>query len=180
MSEQINDDIWYPKWPPNTQPRFTYGRPTFETHVGNSGHTWLVPAITVLPNRGDHVYVTAHADCMMPGRGFGGRTLHMPLISGTDFALRGGWHTRAEDLYSDTDIDVRHLRLTYGAVGLHRTYTGLELVGLLYADQAPQLGTTTRIVELAKWLANDRNETVYYSYLSAGGGASAQISPEGR
>lgn len=175
------NDFWLPRWPPNTQPSFTYGRPTFVTHVGNSGRTWLVPAITVLPNRADHIYVTAYADPKKAGEGFGGATLFMPLISGRTFALRGGWHTRADTLYDDTNIDVRNSRLTYGAVALHRSYTtGMELVGLLYADKSPQLGYDDRIIKIAQKIANERNEPVFYSYLSAGGGSSAQIKPEGR
>ena len=176
----IDEDIWVPQWQPNTQPHFTYGRPTFETHVGKSGCTWLVPAITVLPNRADHLYRTAHKDRRVTGRGFAGRTLWMPLLSGTDFALKGGWHGNAEDLLADTGIDVRHLRLTYGAVGLHRTYnTGMELIGLLHYDKSPQIGYDTRIIDIAQEIANTRGEKVYYSYLSAGGGASAPITPEG-
>jgi hypothetical protein len=173
-------DFWLPQWPPNTQPRFTYGRPTFEAHVGESGKTWLVPAITVFPNRADHIYVTAYADVNKYGQGFAGRTLDMPLISGRSFMLRGGWHSRAEALLEDTGIDTTRERKTYGAVGLHRGYGGMEIVGVLYKDESPQIGYHERIVHIAQKFANEYDWPIFYSFLSAGGGASAQVNPEGR
>ena len=165
-------DIWVPQWPPNTQPSFVYHKPTFGAHLGKSGNTWLVPAITVLPNRADHIYVTAYPDPEKTGKGFAGAIMHMPLLTGRDFILRGGWHSRADALLEDTGLDVRNSRLTYGAVGLHRS--GSWLVGLLHYDESPQLGYHDRIPQLAQKLANERNESVFYSFLSAGGGASGR------
>lgn len=173
------DDIWIARWPPNTQPKFIYNRPTFEHYVGNSGKAWLVPAVTVLPNQADHIYVTAYADWNKFGTGFGGRTLVMPLIDGGYFHLKGGWHSRAEALLADTGIDTRNQRLTYGAVALHRT-SSMDLFGILYEDTSPQLGTDDRIVKIAQKIANERNEPVFYSYLSAGGASSAMVKPEER
>ena len=172
-----NVDIWLPLWPPNTRPTFTYGRPTFAIHKGKSGHEWLVPAVTVLPNRADHIYRTAYPDPKKAGPGFGGATMLMPLLTGKDYALKGGWHGNADDLLEDTSIDVRNSRKTYGAVGFHRTQSS-ELVGLLYADLHPKLGTDTRIIKLAQKLSNEYQEPLFYSYLSAGGGASGLIEPE--
>lgn len=175
-------DMWLCRWPPNTQPKFIYDKPTFDHYVGNSGKAWLVPAVTRLPNMADHIYVTAYADWSKAGSGFGGRQLVMPLIDGGYFRLNGGWHSRAEPLLEDTRIDVRHTRLTYGAVGLHRAKGGygMDLFGILYEDLSPQLGTHDRIIKIAQRIANERKEPVYYSLLSAGGGASAMIKPEGR
>jgi hypothetical protein len=174
-----NPDIWFPVWPPNTRPTFTYGRPTFAVHKGKSGHEWLVPAVTVLPNRADHIYVTAYPDPSKKGEGFGGAVLDLPLLTGRSYLLRGGWHSRAEALLDDTGIDVRNLRKTFGAIGFHRT-ADLEIFGILYADPHPKLGYDDRIVRMAQQLANEYQEPLFYSYLSAGGGAAGLIKPEGR
>lgn len=88
--EDLTDHIWIAQWPQGHKPSFTYGRPTFECHVGESGCTWLIPAITVLPNQGDHIYRTAFPNAKRAGVGFGGATLYMPLLNGHDFELRGG------------------------------------------------------------------------------------------
>jgi len=152
----------------------------FEQYVGNSGRAWLFPAVTKMPNQADHIYATASADWNTPGTGFGGHTILLPLLSNGYFHLHGGWHGNADDLFEDTRIDIRARRLTYGAVALHRSNTGHELFGLLFADKSPQLGTKDRIIKIAQNLANKRKEKVYYSTLSAGGGASGWLEPEGR
>lgn len=173
-------DFWLPRWPPNTQPRFTYGKPTFETHIGKSGCTWLIPAVTVYPNRADHIYVTEHPDSNKKGRGFAGATLDMPLITGASFLLKGGWHGNTKDLLEDTGIDLTREFLTYGAVGLYRGYSGMEIVGVLYSDKSPQIGYMDRVARLAQKFTNEHDWPIFYSYLSAGGGASAIVNPEGR
>lgn len=177
--KDVLDDLFYSGWPRNHKPSFTYLRPTFEVHVGESGLTWLVPAVTVLPNRADHVYRTAYADVTRAGTGFAGGTIVMPLLDGSDFLLKGGWHSRPEDLLKDTGIDCLNLHKTYGAVGLHRLsgYTP-GVFGLLHKDKAPQLGYHNRIETIAQRIANERKERVYYTVVSYGGGSAGGIDPE--
>lgn len=166
-----NEDIWLPQWPQGYKPSFRYNKPTFECHVGKSGNTWLIPAVTRLPNRGDHLYVTEYPDVTRVGKGFSGAILHMPLINGRDFELRGGWHGNSKLCYKDTGVDTRNQHLTFGAIAVHRTgYSGL--FGILYEDKKPRIGKFDRIEQLAQEMANERNERVYYSVLSYGGGAS--------
>jgi hypothetical protein len=173
------DDMFYWGWPKNNKPSFTYTRPTFEVHVGKSGLTWFVPAVTVLPNRADHVYRTAYADTSRVGTGFAGGTIVLPLLDGSDFLLKGGWHSRAEDLLKDTGIDCLNLYKTYGAVGVHRLPGPVSGVyGLLHKDKAPQIGIFHRIETIAQRLANERNERVYYTVASYSGGSAGGINPE--
>lgn len=174
MEERYEDDIWQPQWPQGHKPSFTYYKPTFEKHVGKSGKTWLVPAVTRIPNRGDHLYVTSSADPNETGTGFGGRTLFMPMMDGTEFELKGGWHSRSVDLLKDTDIDTSKQHLTFGGVSLHRT-GDMWLYGLLYADLVPKIGYFDRIQKIAKDIATERGETVYYGVLSLGGSISGQM-----
>jgi hypothetical protein len=165
------EDIWLPQWPQGYKPSYSYNKPTFEKHVGISGKTWLIPAVTRLPNRGDHIYVTAYVDPDKFGSGFGGRTLHMPLITGGEFALNGGWHANSRALLEDTGIDCTKQHLTYGAVGVHRIEY-MTIYGVIWQDTAPQIGEFTRVEKKAQEIANERNETVIYSVISLGGGSS--------
>lgn len=180
MTDDLSDYIWLAEWPQGHRPTFTYGRPTFECHVGESGMTWLIPAITIIPARADHIYRTAFKDVTKVGRGFAGATLIMPLLNGEDFPLRGGWHGNAKDLFEDTGIDTFNLHKTYGAVGTHRAKKGSDLVGILYKDTRPKIGHLDRISRIAQDIANEINEPVFASYLSAGGGLCGQIKPEVR
>jgi len=167
----IDEDIWQPHWPQGHKPSFTYNKPTFEKHVGKSGKTWLVPAVTRYPNRGDHLYVTSYADPNEKGTGFGGAVLFMPMMDGTEFELKGGWHSRSVDLLNDTGIDTMNQHLTYGAVGLHHT-GDMWIYGLLYADTTPKIGRFDRIQTIAKQIATERGERVRYGVLSLGGSVS--------
>ena len=176
--EDLADHIWIAQWPQGHKPSFTYGRPTFEMHVGKSGMTWLIPAITIIPAQGDHIYRTAYKDVTKVGRGFAGATLVLPLLNGNDFTLRGGWHGNSKDLYEDTGIDTFNLHKTYGAVGLHRGKGGSDLVGILYKDSTPKIGRLDRISHIAQDIANELNQDVFVSYLSYGGGLSGVTKPE--
>ena len=176
----MNEDIWLPQWPQGYKPNYRYTKPTYEKHVGISGKTWLIPAVTRLPNRGDHIYVTAHEDVAKFGSGFGGKTIILPLIDGTDFELNGGWHSRPMELLKDTGIYALNQHLTYGAIGLHRVKDQMWIFGLLHEDMKPQIGRFDRIETLAKEIATERNEQVIFGSLSLGGSVSGVIKPEGR
>ena len=177
---QFDEDTWLPQWPKGFKPNYRYTRPTYEKHVGKSGKTWLIPSVTRLPNRGDHIYVTAYKDIDRAGPGFGGRTIVLPLMDGTDFELHGGWHSRPVDLLEDTGIDAMNQHLTYGAVGLHRVKGQMWIYGILHEDAAPTIGRFDRIERIAQDIANERNEQVAYGSLSLGGSVSGVIKPEGR
>ena len=176
----FDDDIWIAQWPQGHQPSFTYGKPTFETHVGKSGMTWLIPAITRYPNQGDHIYRTAGVDPDEIGTGFGGAILDMPLMNGHSFLLKGGWHGNSKDLFDDTGIDTFALHKTYGAVGLHRAKGFMDLVGIIYEDSTPKIGRLDRIDSIAQEIANRLNEDVVAAHLSYGGGSCSIVKPEGR
>lgn len=167
----FDEDTWLPQWPQGYKPNYRYTKPTFETHVGKSGKTWLIPAVTRYPNRGDHIYVTAYSDVTKRGDGFARRTIHLPLIGGGEFELNGGWHSNADACLADTGIDCTNQYLTYGAVGLHRA-GHMVIYGLIYQDKSPQIGSYKRIETLAKKIATERGEHVVYGVVSLGGAAS--------
>lgn len=174
------DDTWVYGWPEGTKPSYRYPRPAFETYLGKSGCTWLIPAVTVIPNRGDHLYRTTYADVSRKGAGFAGGTLFLPLLNGNEFELKGGWRGNSRQCYEETGIDCRNMHLTYGAVGLHKLPGSYMpgLYGLLHKDNAPQIGEFFRIEAIAQRLANERNERVFYSVISLGGGSAGGKDPE--
>lgn len=174
------DDIFLYGWPRGFKADFKYRKPTFETHVGESGCTWLIPAVTVIPNRGDHLYRTSYADVSRKGKGFAGGTLILPLLDGSDFELKGGWMGNSRQCFEDTGVDCRNMHMTYGAVGLHRLPGGYMpgLYGLLHQDKAPQIGEYHRVENIAQQLANERKERVQYTVIAFGGGSAGGKDPE--
>lgn len=179
VKELLEDSFIY-GWPKGYKPSYNYPKPTFETYLGKAGHTWLIPAVTVLPNRGDHLYRTAYADVSRRGEGYARGTLILPLLDGTDFELRGGGMGNSRQCFEETGVDCRNMHLTYGAVGLHKIPGGYMpgLYGLLHKDNAPQIGIYHRIEAIAQRLANERNERVFYSVISLGGGSAGGKDPE--
>lgn len=171
--DSLSKEYWEWKWP-GKKPDYMYHKPTFELHVGKEGHAFLVPAITVLANQADHIYVTAWPDWDKPGSGFAGSTLKLPLLNGDYFELKGGWHTRAAHLLEQTGIDVTNQFLTWGAVGEKRTGY-MDLMGIHYADKVPTMGQFNRIETIAQAMANVLFKSVYYSVHSMGGGSSGPV-----
>lgn len=178
--KDILDDTFVYGWPKGYKPEYKYPKPTFEKFVGESGCTWLIPAVTVIPNRGDHLYRTAYADVSRMGEGFARGTLLLPLLDGTDFELKGGWRGNSRHCYEDTGVDCRSMHMSFGAVGLHKLPGSYMpgLYGLLYKDKAPQIGMFHRIEAIAQRFANERQERVFYSVISYGGGSAGGKDPE--
>jgi hypothetical protein len=149
---------------------------TYEMYVGKSGRAWFVPYLQT--DKADNIYVTDSADWLKRGNGFGGTTLRLNLKDGSDFALRGGWHSNAEGLLEDTGVDVTDTHLTYGAVGLSRVENAYMTIGdLIYKDEEPTMGKYNRIRTIAVEYANEHNVTVYYCVQSTGGGSCGPIKP---
>jgi len=128
----------------------------YHRHIGKSGNTWLVADSTYA---GENVYVTnnpQNTTSKSQGfEGFGGATLAMPLVDGSTFLLHGGWHSNSDALFADTGFDVRDKHRTFVVLGTERDGTRdgtLRTVirGIVYKDDAPQIGKFDRYKELIK------------------------------
>lgn len=73
---------------------------------------WLVAQ---QPNEGDNVYFHNPRD--KNSDGFGGGTLHFPLIDGGVYEAKGPWKSNAGDLFKDTGYDAREKHLSFVVIG---------------------------------------------------------------
>lgn len=152
-------------------------RRTYKKLVGKSGRTWLVAA---QPNEADNIYVSGGKN----SQGFAGRILVFKLEDGSTLKLQGPWHSNSAALFADTNYDVRDKYLTFGVIGLGRSYgnaVGLNpvtITDVLYKDEYWTLGTFDRIEALAQVAANEVGKTVVYFVKSKGGTASGFTKPE--
>ena len=143
-------------------------RRTYKKFVGKSGRIWL---IAVQPNEADNIYVSGGKN----SQGFAGRTLVFKLESGSTLELQGPWHSNSGALLADTDYDVTDKCLTFGVVGLGRTYGNtvginpVTITDVLYKDSEWTLGEFNRIEKLAQKYSNKSGKTVVYFVKSKGG-----------
>ena len=160
-------------------------RRTYKKIVGTSGRIWLV---AVQENEADNIYVAANAEENLGGykgfRGYGGRTLTFTLEDGSTLELQGPWHSNSAALFADTEYDVRDKYLTFGVIGLDRSYgpgPGLNPVTIkdvLYKDECWTLGTFDRIEILAQHYANLLDKPVVRFTKSKGGTSCGFTKPE--
>ena len=143
-------------------------RRTYKKFVGTSGRTWLV---AVQPNEADNIYVSGGKN----SQGFAGRILAFKLEDGSTLELQGPWHSNSAALFANTGYDIRDKYLTFGVIGLGRSYgpgPGLNPVTIedvIYKDSEWTLGTFDRIEVLAQHFANLMEKTVVYFVKSKGG-----------
>ena len=143
-------------------------RRTYKKIVGTSGRTWLV---AVQPNEADNIYVSGGKN----SQGYAGRTLTFKLENGSTMKLQGPWHSNSAALFADTNYDIRDKYLTFGVIGLDRSYgpgPGLNPVTIkdvLYKDECWTLGTFDRIEVLAQKAANEIGKPVVRFTKSKGG-----------
>ncbi len=153
----------------------------YHKHVGKSGETWLVAD---QQDCGSNIYVSdPNPPQNSSWAGFGGRTLHFDLVGGDTIDLTAPWSSNSEALFHDTGVDVRDRHMTYGAIGLKRSYGpgsygSTTIEDVIYADEEPMIGTFDRIGDMAQVLANERQVTLYYYKQSFGGSTSSQVKPE--
>ena len=137
------------------------------------GTYWLWPV--------DHDEPGAHVHCgstTVRSEGYGGRTMKFPTRNGV-VTLLGPWHSDTDSLYERTGVDLRDKHRTFGVVaeesshGFYATYTKL-----LHIDpDGGVVGRFERIKELAKKLATERKQRLYYYSESNGGSSAGSVEP---
>jgi len=139
----------------------------FKVIVGKSGKRWLYN--DDVRGCGANVYVEG----VKGSPGFGGSTITFQLVEGGELQLKGPWHSNCDSLYRDTGIDLRMRHITYGVIGLDRTYNRNSqlwvIENVIYFDSAPVEGDFNRIEQLANEKAIELGREVAYYSQSHGG-----------
>lgn len=158
---------------PNAQKNSSYRKV-----IGKSGKAWFyVPG----PFAADAIYV----DGGKGSKGMGGRTITFHLKDGTTFNSIGPWMTTANNMYSDTGVDLRNQyssRLVL-ARGVHypedgHHYAVPEMLDVVFHEEKPVEGKFERARELAKKIVNEMNESLYYFIETNGGSQQGLMKPE--
>lgn len=153
------------------------GKHTFIKLTGKSGKTWLVADA---PNGGDEVYVQGDpSDGHF--KGFGGATLHFPLVDGSKLSLAGPWKSNSQALLDDTGYDATQKHSTFVVVFKKREYDKnhrLIARGVLYKDADWTVGAFDRGEHIALSIARDVGHTVYLYKQSQGGSSCGQVQLE--
>lgn len=151
----------------------------YHKHVGKSGNIWLVAD---QEDAGADIYVTNNPQNTTSRNqafeGFGGATLSMPLVDGTTFELRGGWHSNSDALFNDTGVDVRDKIFTFVVLSkgldFDKKSYGRILTDVVYQDEKPTLGNFYRYKDLIKQYP----EANFYYSESKGGSSSGTTKNE--
>jgi len=148
----------------------------FRKIVGKT-HVWY---IAVQPNSGDNIYCTKPGKG--PSEGFGGATLEFLLESGEIDPVQGPWHSNADALLSDTEIDLRDKYATRVVLGTgpweYQKGLHWKMHDVFYQESNFEIGTFGRGEELAQREANRLNQRVYYWIESKGGAIRSVKDPE--
>lgn len=148
----------------------------YHRYAGKSGNTWLVAGSEAAA---ENIYVT-NTPANSGGEGFGGAHLPMPLLDGTTFVLKGGWHSNSDALFVDTGVDVRNKYRTFVLLAMERDSTEdgtfrSVFRRIIYQDEKPVLGRYDRYKEIIQ----AHPEADYY-YMDSRGGSSHGLTDEGR
>jgi hypothetical protein len=147
----------------------------YKMYIGKSGKRRLV---AIQPNEADDIYVEGGPN----SDGFAGRTLNFILESAEVVSLKGPWHTRADSLFQDTEIDLREKYLTFVVIGLDRGCTDVGyrtiIKDVIYKDEKPTIGEYYRGTKIAMKLAKELNKPVMCYSKSTGGSYSGLVYPD--
>lgn len=154
----------------------------FRKVTGKSGNTWLVK---VVPPAGSKVYRTNNPENTTGkggGYGFGGATISFTTVDG-EFKAHGPWHSNAEALYEDTELDIRHLHLTRvwvaeGAGFEEGSYKTVPHGEVYYRENVPAMGEFHRGKAIGQAIANLYQKRVFVYSESDGGSSCTPINPE--
>lgn len=151
---------------------------TFKMALDGKGCVWFYTLEGTNP--GGYVYVHDPSDDKSDG--FGGSTITFKIGKSGSYAAKGPWHTNTDALYQHTQIDLRSKHLTFGCIGKARSYERHQMVieDLIFCDSEPVLAAFNRIESLAKDLANELNQQLYYYSESSGGSSSGPVWPTGK
>lgn len=145
--------------------------------TSNRKGVWLVAD---QPNAGENVYYHNPANDAT-SQGFGGNTLHFPLVDGGVYAAKGPWHGNTDSLFADTGVDLRATHYTFVVLGMSREYVGsgygrTVIRDVVYKDTGPTLGRYDRYKDIIK----AHPQAVVYYMCSRGGSSCGHISKQDR
>ena len=139
--------------------------------VRHQGTKWLW-LVADQPNSGDDIYVWDNLNTS----GFGGRHIDFTLTNDTVITLKGPWHSNSISFFDDTGIDIRDKHLTFGVIS--RKFANDEMIDVLHQDEDWTIGPFNRIPTLAKEMANNLREKLYYFKLSQSGSSRGPVEPD--
>lgn len=145
----------------------------YEMVVAESGKAFFVPPEGTY-NRAGEIHCTDSANWDKAGQGYGGDTVKLPLLDGSVFELKGGWHTNSEHLLRETGMDIQDQHHTLVCIGLKRgkdKYPHYGVADVLYCDEEPTLGRFNRGDLIGQAFADGLNRPVYCGSQSLGGGS---------
>lgn len=142
----------------------------YDRHVGKTG-IWYVGQ---KPNRGYKIYYHNPRD--KDSRGFAGRVLTFVCSDGQSYDCKGPWHSNADALFADTGIALGNEFITWGCIGLQRTYkptnsgSSIEYINdLIYFDTEPHEGMHSRVEYYARYLSKLYDEPLMVYSATIGG-----------
>ncbi len=141
----------------------------FKKIVHNKNITWYVPQQTIsnlqVINAGDHIWFDSG------GGGCCDSIIQFKLVDGTIEKVKGPWKSNSEALFNDTDIDLRHLHLTFGVISENYSWELNEFSNLLYRDPTWIVGPINRI----RYLAEQIEKAKYYYFATVDGSRQGKI-----
>lgn len=146
---------------------------TYRKVVGKSGKTWLIGNLSIDEGSpANHIYVTNHKNPDICGEGFAGKHLVFIIDDGTEFILKGGWHSNADALLNDTGIDMTKQYRMYIAVAEEFESRSPEVFKppLLYDNEF--IGSWDDAKGIIRDLAIKAGKPLAYKHWSVGGASS--------
>lgn len=135
---------------------------------------WLYPENCV--DKASHVFFRDYSK--KRSEGFGGREIPFNLVDGSVCTLQGPWHSNADGMFRDTEIDLRSTHYTLGCISKVReaipgSYESL-FKEIVYLDEQPVLGLFDRVSIIAEnMLINDEQVGPLYVYSESRDGSSS-------
>lgn len=117
------------------------------------------------------IYCTAYANWNMPGPGFGGNDILLPLEDGTTFVLKGGWHTNSDQLFVTTGVDLRNCHVSRCILWIASSEERI------YLDEDWVEGVYERPEILAQEMANSTGVQISMYAETPGGSISCDFRP---
>jgi len=150
----------------------------YRKHIGRSGNIWLEK---VGKFAADNIYVSGDPN----SKGFGGSLLSFQLDDGSTIDLKGPWHSNANDMFKDTEVDLRNTYSSRVIISKSMIYEDVYMSGkvfkdVLYLEEEFTEGSFDRAETRAKAqkMANELGQTLYYFKESGGGSVGEYIKPE--
>lgn len=150
----------------------------YDIYQGKSGFLWLVPFN--IESKADHIYVQGKKG----SDGFAGRPLTFDIRHGDTLTLNGPWSSTADELLSDTGVDLTDQYSGRVVIGLERGKAEScyqTIIKDVVYDSGEEIGlfAHNRLDIMGKIYANELKRKVYGYSKSFGGAMSAAYEPDG-